>query len=76
VAMEKLGYANAIELSRVLADLEVSDISDFEKRIMVKAGISVAFRSGHPRNLGISAARPDWSKVSRLMITAIEPPNV
>jgi hypothetical protein len=90
VAAEKLGYANATELARVLADFEafdlysefgtlfgsqVSDINNFEKRIVLKAGFSIAFRSGHPRNLGTSAVAPDWSKVSRLMITAIESPD-
>lgn len=91
VATEKLDYANAIELARVLADFEafdrysefeslfgtqVSNISNSEKRMTVKLGLSIVFRSGHPRNLGTSAAPTDWSKVSRLMITAIESPNV
>lgn len=90
MATEKLGFANAAELARVLADFEafdrysefealfgsqVTDINSFEKRILLRAGFSVAFRSGHPRNLGTSAVPPDWSNVSRLMITAIESPN-
>jgi hypothetical protein len=90
VATAKLGYASALELARLLADFEafdrysefealfgsqVSNVNKSEKRIVLKTGISVVFRSGHPRNLGTSAAPTDWSTVSRLMITAIESPN-
>jgi hypothetical protein len=90
VATAKLGYACALELARVLADFEafdrysefgtlfanqVSDVTESKKRIVLKTGHSIVFRSGHPRNLGTSAAPTDWSIVSRLMITAIESPN-
>jgi hypothetical protein len=90
VATAKLGYASALELARVLADFEafdrysefealfgsqVSNVSNSEKRIVLKTGVSIVFRSGHPRNLGTSAVATDWSKVSRLMIIAIESPN-
>ncbi|MET4033597.1 MULTISPECIES: hypothetical protein [unclassified Bradyrhizobium] len=90
VQAAKLGYAGALDLARVLADFEafdsypefealfgsqVSSVSKSEKRIVLKSGLSISFRSGHPRNLGTSAAPTDWSKVSRLMITAIESPN-
>ena len=86
-AAAKLGYAAATELARVLADIEASEnFAEFqtmfghqlcdrgaaEKCFQMKAGYSIVFRSGHPRNLGTTPTATNWPKTTRLMITAIE----
>jgi hypothetical protein len=42
----------------------------------VTTGMVIVFRAGHPRNLGASAAAPNWANTTRLMITGIERANV
>jgi hypothetical protein len=88
VAAAKLGYAGAIELARVLADIEAFDTfaefeamfggqisnrgEESEKYFQMKSGALIIFRSGHPRNLGTQPTVTDWPRTTRLMITAIE----
>ena len=86
-ATAKLGYDAAIELARVLADVEacgnfaefqamfgrqISDLGTSEKCLRMKAGNSVRFQSGHPRNLGAASVATDWPTTTRLKIVAIE----
>ncbi|WP_050627365.1 hypothetical protein [Bradyrhizobium viridifuturi] len=86
-ARAKLGDDAALELGRVLADIEafdnfpdfaatfgsrIADRGEYEKCFDLGLGYWLVFRSGHPRNLGANAVPPDWSSTTRLMITAIE----
>jgi hypothetical protein len=90
-ARAQLGDDAALELSQILADMEAFDtFADFgatfgnqitdregsEKCFHVTTGMVIVFRAGHPRNLGASAAAPNWANTTRLMITGIERANV
>ena len=86
-ARAKLGDDAALELARILADIEafddfedfqatfgsqITDRGELEKCFSMKAGYSILFRAGHPRNLGVAPVATDWRRTTRLMITAIE----
>ena len=86
-ARAKLGDEAALELARILADIEafdnfeefegtfggqIADRGELSKCFSMKAGYSIVFRAGHPRNLGVDPAPTDWRRTTRLMITAIE----
>jgi hypothetical protein len=86
-AKAELGEEAALELARVLADIEafdnfadfaatfanqIVDRGEFEKCFQMQNDYSLIFRAGHPRNLGARAAPPDWGTTTRIMITAIE----
>lgn len=90
VARAKLGDDAALELSRILADIEafdtfadfyatfgnqISDRGDAEKCFRMETGDLIVLRAGHPRNLGAGAAPTNWTNTTRLMITAIERPD-
>ncbi len=86
-ARAQLGDDAALELSQILADIEafdtfadfdatfggqITDLGDSEKCFRMRAGHSIVFRAGHPRNLGAGATPPDWASTTRLKITRIE----
>jgi hypothetical protein len=86
VAVAKLGYPAARELAERLADVEAADTvadlsvllgeamcdrSPTEKFLRLKTGFGVAFVSGHTAHMETGKAT-DWSKTSRMKITAIE----
>jgi hypothetical protein len=54
---------------------QITDRGEAEKCFHMTTGHVIVFRAGHPRNLGASAAPPDWAKTTRLMITGIERAN-
>lgn len=89
-ARAKLGDDAALELARVLADIEafdtfadftatfghlITDRGEAEKCFRMETGHLIVFRAGHPRNLGSRATPTDWVNTTRLMITAIERPD-
>jgi hypothetical protein len=86
-ARAKLSDDAARELAQILADIEafdnfadfaatfgrqIADRGESEKCFLMKAGYSIVFRAGHPRNLGTDPAPTVWPKTTRLMITAFE----
>lgn len=90
VAAERLGYAAARELADRLADIEALDTvadlcevlgdatcerSSTEKSLRLNAGFDVVFTSAHPLPPGTVPNTTDWTKTSRMKITAIEPIN-
>ncbi len=90
VAAAKLGYAAARELAERLADIEaldtvadlsallgeaICDRSPTEKSLHLNSGFDVAFASAHPTPAEGASKATDWTKTSRIKITAIEPVN-
>ena len=90
VATAELGYAVARELADRLADIEASDTvaelssllgdairdrSTTEKSIRLSSGVDVVFELAHPSHGGATSKATDWTKTSRMKITAIEPIN-
>lgn len=86
-ARAKLGDDAALELARILADIEafdtfaefaaafgtlITDREEGEKCFHMETGPLIVFRAGHPRNLGPRPAPTNWPNTTRLMITAIE----
>jgi hypothetical protein len=89
-AASELGYAAARELAERLSDIDaldnvsdlcallgplVSDWSPTEKAIHLSAGWNIVFTSGHPSLQECAPKATDWTKTSRMKITAIEATN-
>lgn len=89
-ARAKLGDDAALELGRILADIEafdsfpafasmfgdrITDRGEAEKSFQMETGHLIVFRAGHPRNLGAGAIPTDWANTTRLLIIAIETPD-
>jgi hypothetical protein len=90
VAAAELGYSAARELAERLADIEaldtvanlsaligeaICDRSPTEKSFRLNSGFDVVFVSAHPSPAESTAKATDWTKTSRMKITAIEPIN-
>lgn len=90
VAAAELGYAAARELADRLADIEAIDTvaelslllgeairerSPTEKAVRLNSGFDVVLVSGHPLVAAATSNATDWTKTSRMKITAIEPIN-
>jgi hypothetical protein len=90
VAAAKLGYAAARELAERLADIEaldtvaglselfgeaICDRSPTEKSLRLNSGFDVVFASAHPSPADGPPKATDWTRTTRMKITAIERVN-
>lgn len=87
VAAAELGYAAARELAERLADIDaldtvaslfelfgeaICDRSPTEKSLRLNSGFDVVFASAHPTPGRAAPKTTDWTRTSRMKITAIE----
>lgn len=87
MAISHIGLSAAIELARVLAELDaVENVAQFKEMypssmvgldadgqaILLRPGYRILFRVNHIRVPRTSTASIDWGKVSRIRIEAVE----